>query len=69
VAVFAVALSTTVNQPSGIVKWMAISQPDANGLTTALGIQTVGSGQTGDRVAIASAAGDNLGQLLLLRPS
>ena len=69
VAVFAVALSTTVNQPSGIVKWMAISQPDANGLTTALGIQTVGSGQTGDRIAIAAAAGDNLGQLLLLRPS
>jgi hypothetical protein len=51
-----------------MTQWIAISQPTSSGLTTALAIQTVATGQTGDRVAIAAAAGDNIGQLLLLRP-
>jgi hypothetical protein len=68
VGIFAVAMSTTLSQPSGMTRWLAISQSSSTGLTTALAIQTVGTGQTGDRIAIAGTAGDNIGQLLLLRP-
>jgi hypothetical protein len=68
VGIFSVAVSTSVSQPSGMTSWIAISQPASTGLTSALAVQAVGTGQTGDRVAVAAAAGDNLGQLLLLRP-
>jgi hypothetical protein len=68
VGVFAVALSTTVSPPSGMTQWIVISQPSSSGLTTAMAVQTVATGQTGDRIAIAGAAADNIGLLLLLRP-
>jgi hypothetical protein len=68
VGLFAIAVSTTVSKPSGMTQWITVSQSDSTGLTTALAIQAVTTGQTGDRIAIAATAGDNIGQLLLLRP-
>jgi hypothetical protein len=67
VGIFGVSMSTTVTAPSGMTQWTDISQPSTAGLTLALAVQTVKAGQTGDRIAIAGAAGDNIGELLLLR--
>ncbi len=67
---FATAKKTSVLPPTGMTERVDITQSSARYyLTSEIATHVVGSGATGSRTALAAAASDNVGQLLLLRPA
>ena len=68
VGLFATSYMTTVSPPSGMTKRVGVSQLSAaEPLTSEVATQRVCARNTGDRVATANDAADNIGQLLLLK--
>ena len=59
----------TLELPCGRYYLTRINQASLTGLTSAVALQTVAAGPSGDRIAVADVAGDNIGHLVLLRPS
>jgi hypothetical protein len=69
VGLFATAYDTTVRPPSQMaLRAGVLQQSSVEGLTSEATTQEVALGATGDRIAAAADPGDNIGQLLLLRP-
>jgi hypothetical protein len=68
IGLYAIGVGTTVQAPSGMTFRGGDQGSAALPLTSIIATQVVGAGATGDRTARALEPGDNIGQLLLIRP-
>ena len=67
---FATSVKATVVPPAGRTERLDLTQSAARDyLTSEIATEVVGAGGTGSRTALATAASDNFGQLLVLRPA